>query len=397
MWRSVFLHEFIDHKITNFKAVPGKLTLPSFNLVPSAAVVPGVNSVEVTNGTGLEYIFDEPLRDVIGLSCRMRVAYPIPNTGLGHMQGFSLLGLGPNVAVLALAQPDPPPAVNAIPSQFGINLAQPNPEGPGTVGEGAGVRVQFPSKSFIDLRVDWHTSGQTRLSVDGRLVRYRNDFFPGASFDIDRLSFGHPGDPPTPHAPQYQIARVFVRALTRTDGLVTLSRLLPQMPPTEDRGRCHLIVFTNLLRLLDRLRPFMAAFHQAKSQPWTEEFGPAEGPFQAEAVPAHQLAITSMLAFNQMLRTGDFSKPESFLEPFTEFLRILRASQPAQFDALAAELFAADVIPKSCRKQLESELEENRAALDPIINLLSAATARVQDIIGGNDNGGYPQTPTVRY
>jgi hypothetical protein len=98
-----------------------------------------------------------------------------------------------------------------------------------------------------------------------------------------------------------------------------------------------------------------------------------------------------------MLRTGDFSKPESFLEPFTEFLRILRASQPAQFDALAAELFAADVIPKSCRKQLESELEENRAALDPIINLLSAATARVQDIIGGNDNGGYPQTPTVRY
>jgi len=28
MWRSVFLHEFIDHKITNFKVVPGKLTLP---------------------------------------------------------------------------------------------------------------------------------------------------------------------------------------------------------------------------------------------------------------------------------------------------------------------------------------------------------------------------------
>lgn len=394
MWRSVFLHEFIDHKITNFKAVPGKLTLPSFNLVPSAAVVPGINSVEVTNGTGLEYIFDEPLRDVIGLSCRVRVAYPIPNTGLGHMQGFSLLTLGSNVTVLALAQPDPPPAVNAIPSQFGLNIN--HPQGGVIVGEGTGVRVQFPSQSFADLRIDWHTSGQTRLFVNGRLVRYQNAFVPGISFDIDRLSFGHPGQPPTPHAPQYQIARVFVRALTRTDGLATLSRLLPQMPPTEDRGRCHLIVFTNLLRLLDRLRPFMAAFHQAKSQPWTEEFGPAEGPFQAEAVQAHQLAIRSMLAFNQMLRTGDFSNPESFLEPFTEFLRILRASQPAQFDALAAELSATDVIPKSCRKQIEAEFEENRAALDPIINLLSAATTRVQDNIGGNDNGEYPQTPTVR-
>jgi len=395
MWRSVFLHEFIDHKITNFKAVPGKLTLPSFNLVPSAAVVPGVNSVEVTNGKGFEYIFDEPLRDVIGLSCRVRVAYPIPNTGLGHMQGFSLLGLGVNVTVLALAQPEPPPAVSAIPSQFGLNINR--PQGAVIVGEGTGVHLQFPSKSFTDLRVDWHTSGQTRLSVNGRLVRYQNALVPGFSFDVDRLSFGHPGEPPTPHAPQYQIARVFVRALTRTDALVTFSRLLPRFPLSEDRGRCHLLVFANLLSLIDRLRPFMAAFHQAKSQSWTEEFGPPEGPFQAEAVQAHQLAITSMLALKEMLRTGDFSKPENFLKPFTEFLRILRASQPAQFDALAAELFAADVIPESCREQIKSELEENQAALDPIINLLSAATKRVQDIIGGNENGGYTKTPRVRY
>lgn len=394
MWRSVFLHEFIDHKITNFKAVPGKLTLPSFNLVPSAAVVPGVNSVEVTNGKGFEYIFDEPLRDVIGLSCRVRVAYPIPNTGLGHMQGFSLLSLGPNASVLALAQAEAPPAVGAIPSQFGLHINR--PQGAGTVGEGTGVRLQFPSKSFTDLRVDWHTNGQTRLSVNGRLVRYQNALVPGFSFDIDRLSFGEPGQPPTPHAPQYQIARVFVRALTRTDALVTFTRLLPKFPLSEDRGRCHLLVFSNLLRLIDRLRPFMAAFHQAKSQSWIEEFGPAEGPFQPEAVQAHQLAIASMLALTEMLRTGDFSKPENFLKPFTEFLRILRASQPAQFDALAAELFAADVIPESCREQIKSEFEENQAALNPIINLLSAATVRVQGIIGGNENGEYPQTPTVR-
>ena len=53
MWRSVFLHEFIDHKITNFHALPGRLTSPSFTLVPSAAIVAGTNSVEVTRGKGL--------------------------------------------------------------------------------------------------------------------------------------------------------------------------------------------------------------------------------------------------------------------------------------------------------------------------------------------------------
>ena len=49
------------------------------------------------------------------------------------------------------------------------------------------------------------------------------------------------------------------------------------MPPREERGRCHLLVLTNLLSLLDRLRPFMAAFHQAKSQPWTEKTAHLKG------------------------------------------------------------------------------------------------------------------------
>ena len=97
------------------------------------------------------------------------------------------------------------------------------------------------------------------------------------------------------------------------------------------------------------------------------------------------------------LRTGDFSKPDAFLEPFTTFLRILRTSQPGQFDALAAELFAADVVPEACRELLKSELEENRGALDPIIDLLSVATKRVQEIMRGDENGEYTRTPNVRY
>ena len=334
-------------------------------------------------------MLDEPLRDVIGLSCRVRVAYPIPNNGLGHVQGFPLLNFGFKASILSLARTHPLPDLSGIESAVGFLIGDPNQVSTSAV-------AILGSRSFTDVRVDWHTSGQARISIDGRLVGYNNALAPGTSFDIDRLSFGLPGEPPEPHAPQYQIARVFVRVLTRTDALVTLSRLLPKMPPGKERGRCHLLVFANLLSLVDRLRPFMAAFHQAKSQPWTEKDGPPEGPFQSDAIQAHQLAITSMLALKEMLRTGDFSKPEAFLEPFTKFLRILRASQPDQFDALAAELFAADVVPEACRELLKSELEENRGDLDPIINLLEAATKRVQEIMRGNENGEYTQTPRVR-
>jgi hypothetical protein len=380
MWRSVFLHEFIDRRITNFQALPGTLTSPSFTLAPSPAIVAGTNSVEVTRGKGLEYILDEPLRDVIGLSCRLRVAYPIPNEGLGHLQGFPLLNFGFKASILSLAQTDPLPDLSGIRSLVGFLIGDPNQVSTSAL-------TTLASRSFTDVRVDWHTSGQARIAVDGRLVGYSNALATGTTFDLDRLSFGLPGEPPQTNAPQYQIARVFVRVLTRTDALVTLSRLLPKMPPGKDRGRCHLLVLANLLNLLDRLRPFMAAFHEAKSQPWTEENGPPEGPFQPDAIEAHQLAVSSMLALKEMLRTGDFSKPDAFLDPFTKFLQILRASQPEQFDALAAELLAADVVPEGCRDLLESQLKENGDALNPIIDLLTAATKRVQEIMGGKADG----------
>lgn len=376
MWRSVFLHEFIDRRITNFQAVPGTLTTPSFTLAPSPAIVAGMNSVEVTRGKGLEYILAEPLRDVIGVSCRLRVAYPIPNEGLGHMQGFPLVDFGFNAGIQSIALPNPLPGLGGIRSIVGFLIGNPN-------SVSTGVVTTLATRSFTDVRVDWHTSGQTRISIDGRLAGYSNELATGTSFDLDRLRLGLPGEPPQTHAPQYQIARVFVRVLTRTDALVTLSRLLPKTPPPKDGGRCHVLVLTNLLNLLDRLRPFMAAFHQARSQPWTAENGPPEGPFQPEAVEAHQLAVSSMLALKEMLRTGDFSKPDAFLDPFTKFLQILRASQPGQFDALAAELLAADVIPKGCRDLFESQLKENGEALSPIVELLSAATKRIQEIMGG--------------
>jgi hypothetical protein len=84
-----------------------------------------------------------------------------------------------------------------------------------------------------------------------------------------------------------------------------------------------------------------------------------------------------------MLRTNDFSTPELFLDPFTEFLRILRAARPTEFDSLAAELANADIVPAGCDDQLAEDRERNQQLLEPVISLLDAASRRVQQIAGG--------------
>ena len=84
-----------------------------------------------------------------------------------------------------------------------------------------------------------------------------------------------------------------------------------------------------------------------------------------------------------MLRTGDFSAPDRFLEPFTEFLRILHAALPAQFEALAGELVPMAIVPDDCQDAIDGLSVANKDAFAPIIDLLSTATERVRQIAEG--------------
>lgn len=375
MWRSIFLHEFIDHRLSNFQAVAGSVTQASFNLTPKPAPGSGINSVEVTAGTGFEYVFAQPLEQIIGVSCRLRVSFPFPNAGTGHVRAFNILTLGqPTSGALIQTLAFKEPSLSGAPSQTGLFIGQ-SSASMGT--------VNISSDSFTDLRVDWHTSGQARLSVNGRLAGYTHSLSPGTVFDADRMTFGFPDGLVEPHNPNYLIARVFVRVLRRADSLATLTRLLPQIDIGDDRNRCRVRAFVAILRLLDRLRSFMATFHQAMSQPWSEVNGPPEGPFRPEAIRAHELALAVGRALSRMLSDNDFSNPDAFLDPFTEFLQILRTALPAEFDSLAAELQAADVIPDDCKQDLEYARQQNEQVLAPIEALLSAASDRVKAVAGG--------------
>ena len=214
MWRSVFLHEFIDHRIGNFQALPGRPTPPSFLLQASDALLPGTNAVAISPGAGFEHVLDSALHSIVGVSARVRMIYPLnPQPRM-----FSVVRLGGAAELLFWPVSDP------------------LPDGSGTVAlarvwVGTGFRnlgnVVLPATRFVEFRFDWHASGQARLLADGRLVAYHNAVAPGALLSFDRVAFGIGNVTPASPQPLYHVARVFVRALARPDPLAHLSKLLP--------------------------------------------------------------------------------------------------------------------------------------------------------------------------
>jgi hypothetical protein len=287
---------------------------------------------------------------------------------------FSVVRLGAAAELLFWPESDPLPDLSGT-----VALAR--------VWVGSGFRnlgnVVLPANRFVEFRFDWHASGQARLLADGRLVAYHNAVAPGVFLNVDRVAFGLGNvQPPSPQ-PLYHLARVFVRALSRPDAMAHLSKLLPKVEPAPDVNRCRLRIIGNALAVVDRLRAFMGGVHASLSQPWSEQAGPATGPFQPEAVEAHALATTAVGALVDMLRTGDFAAPERFLEPFGKFLRLLREAQPQAFAALAAEIDTMEVVPEDCRAAFEAA-EEDMLAFAPIIDLLTQANDLVRTIAGGN-------------
>ena len=293
MWRSVFLHEFIDHRIGNFQALPGRPTPPSFLLQANDAL--GTNAVAISPGAGFEHVLDAPLHSIVGVSARVRLIYPLnPQPRM-----FSVVRLGGAAELLFWPLSHPLPDLSGT-----VALAR--------VWVGTGFRnlgnVVLPANRFTEFRFDWHASGQARILADGRLVAYHNAVAPGALLNFDRVAFGMGNVAPPAPQPLYHVARVFVRALARPDPLAHLSKLLPPAAATPDVNRCRLRIIGGLLQVVDKLRAFMGNAHLAQSQPWTEQAGPASGPFRPEAVEAHALATAAAAALVTMLRTGDFAR-----------------------------------------------------------------------------------------
>ena len=372
MWRSIFLHEFPDQDIRHFQAVDGDLDATSFSLTPTPISNPGQNSIQIAPGSGFRYWLQDPQNEVIGVSIRVRLRYPI-QVITGPVR---LVTLGNDIA-LEIEPISAPLFDGPLAAAANARLKL------GTNHHDIGTLI-FAHRDFTTIRVDWHTSGQVRLSQDNVLAGYRHSVAPASQFEFDVLEFGLP-DIPVSTNPRYQVTYVFVRALRRQDPLDNFSRLLPDFEKPDDQllERCQVLATVRLLRMADQMRALMSQFHALTSKNWNAQGGLVSGPIDSVSRIAHKNAVAAVGALTTMLRTNDFSNPDDFLAPFTKFVTIIHDTIPSEFESLAAKLDVDATLPCECREAFQKAGEQWLHDLRPLIELLGAAANTIKTIVGG--------------
>jgi hypothetical protein len=357
MWRSVMLHEFPNEDIQSFQALPGHLAGERLPIIRNGAA-------QIRPGLGFRYVLRDPLSDLIGVSCRVRLSFTY--------QGFTgqpapILQLGESVELRILGLPVP-----NFESWIYVRVA-------GADLQFGGVLPSNPSQVF-DFRFDWHTSGQAFLRANGQLLGYHNALSPTVRLAVFDVALGYTA--PITDGPTYAIERLFIRVLSRQDPLAILSRELPavDLPPDQFLERCRTILTIDLMSKLDRVRSFMTQFNQATSQPWSSGSESSEGPFDPEAILAHDLGNRAVAELWTMLRSRDFTRQDRFLDPFTESLKIMHRVLPEEFQQLAMELGQTPAIAEECREVIENALGQRRHQFAPLIALLDKANERIAQI-----------------
>ena len=356
MWKSLFLHEFLDQNPRIFKARPGRVT--------STLGRPTAHGEMFLNpGEGLTHEFLTPVNDVIGLSGRLVLHVP----GLANPPGP--LRLGNNITFTVTPQ----------------QTAVPNPDG--SVQFGVAVALQIgaqtlstltliPGNGFHEFRFDWHTSGQARITRMGTLVAYHNAIAVGTTLQVPSVAFGMGADAA---AEPCSVRKVFVRCLQRPDALATLVKLLPtiQLPTDPEQLKCLGGAGLDLVRMLDRVRPLMTKFHQTTSQPWTPIAGPGSGPFQPSATLAHARALHVGNELVRLLHKRDYANPTRLLLALTRFLRNIRTVLPADFSSVAQELLRPPApLPAACQ-QARKAAEQSIVPFGPPLQRLFEEMQRV--------------------
>ena len=373
MWRSVFLHEFLGLSIRNYQAVAGSFTTSPALPAPRPEAPGPV--VRVRPGQFMRFRPDETWTDVVALSAHLRLRVPTQPMAIP----FPIIRVGDGMELtlrfdLPIEASDTPSGVAAR-GRAALRL------GSTTVDL---APLEIPHRTYVDLRVDWHTSGVAALTVQGQIQGYVNGLATGARIALGDILVGGVSPIGFLAIPFYDVSRVFVRAMRRPDSLVGSVRLLGDADlPIDDRlERCVLLRSRQILALMDRIRALVAVFTQQTTSPGDLLSGTISGSFSPEALRARELGRLIYLRFAEMAKARDYSDTGTLLAAFTELLELLHTAAPTEFETLVADHFATTEEDPDCQALAADILARNEASLRPLLTLLDDMNDRLRDVAG---------------
>lgn len=323
VWSPAFQHQFLDGNLLNFSAAPGQEPIISFE-APNVRPTPPAEDrgFPVRRGNRFTYQFaSDVFSRVIGVDIKVDVVVP-PVGAASQLSGNVTLGN------------------NAI--RFLIGFTGGNARLQLFVNHDVvSANAQFDPAAGAALRIHarWHTHGQTQISVNCALRGYHPAIAAGQSFTIEQLAFGHHDTTGfAPAAPAFLLRRVVVKMLRDVDARRALDDLFPLTESSPIDAECRRRFADAQAAILGEIRTFMQQAIARLTSAW--QAGMPGGPFTPDGVAAHAAAVATGRAFVEFMLQHPGGDPDLIKLKMSEFLRRIRATDPAACDQAIARLQA---------------------------------------------------------
>ena len=358
VWSPAFQHQFLDGNLLNFSAAPGPEPVILFDgPLVQPTPPPEQRGFFVRPGHRFDYAFEPAFDDVIGVDVKLDIAFP---TGVGSGQLLGNVSLANGAVRLLLAFVSGLVRIQLFVGSDVTATSVP-------VAQGAPLRIH----------ARWHVHGQGQIVVNGTLRRYDPNLAAGASFTVDRLSFGHHLDAALPNAPAFIIRMIGVKLLRRNDGGRFLGDLFPIADPSPLDEACKRKLAGVDRAISDELRGFMTTAIRRLTSSWEE--GQAGSPFTPGAIAAHGAALATGRAFVEFMLGRPGGDGEAIKRKLSEFLTLVKATDPAGYaQAIARVQTLMGQYDPNCIARLQPLAQQHAASLQPVVALAQALWARIQ-------------------
>lgn len=370
IWKIVFEHRFIDENLHNLRASPGLLTVsdPSPRITKNdGEKIYSLNHANLGQDSWFGYQFAEPITDIIGFQFETYLQItPPPGVDLPVYDRFAMMNLNGGEIVVETVTGGA--GFRAI---FGSNVISP-PRDPDLLYR---LRLGY----WVKLRWDWLSTGQSRISINNKLVALNSDIQFGRIITLQRLQVG--GSAIYPHSIYLKFFKL--KVLRRFDAAAELESYL-QIDENDRKQleQCGEYYKEKHEWIRKAYEQFMHDFLVRETKVPRGKRG-ALAPLKKRASKAHKVSTELAGLIYSYFRGDLYGRENEILQRLKEFLTLLAESDKTAFVKLWHDLNKGQGESKKkdpCEQIAMAMAEKYKSKLSDLTQFLEEALKIIEQI-----------------